>query len=131
MTIYTDGVHLVTDAAPDYAELHAFAAKIGLRRSWFQGDHHDLTTRNAATRAVAAGAVLIDVRDLGRLNMKLRRQQAKAAGDQSAPHFAYYWLEPGWAPTPLDPAAAADCNTRLMKMFALGRRVGRRGGDHL
>jgi len=130
VTIYTDGVHLI-DSTSTLDDLHVFAAKVGLRRSWFQGDHYDLTTRNAAARAVAAGAVLIDMRDLGRLNMRLRRQQAKSSSESSVPHFAYYWLEPDWAPTPLDPSAAADCNTRLMKMFAPGRRVGRRGVDHL
>ena len=110
MTIYTDGVHLVTDAAPDYAELHAFAAKIALRPSWFQGDHYDLTTRNAAMRAVAAGAVLIDMRDLGRLTIRLRRLSGR---ESVGPTFCR--LELDWAPTPLDPCLAADKNTELMR----------------
>jgi hypothetical protein len=122
MTIYTDGVHLVTSAAPDYADLHAFAAKIALCPSWFQGDHYDLTTRNAAMRAVAAGAVLIDMRDLGRLTIRLRNLSAGNPLPSSAPD---------WAPTPLDPALAAEKNTELMRRFAPGRRVGRRGADHL
>lgn len=25
------------------AELHEFASRLGLRRSWFQGDHYDIT----------------------------------------------------------------------------------------
>ena len=32
--------HMATDGGFD--ELHAFAARLGLRRAWFQGDHYDL-----------------------------------------------------------------------------------------
>ena len=32
--------HLVSDES--YEELHAFAARLGLRREWFQGDHYDV-----------------------------------------------------------------------------------------
>lgn len=45
-----------TDA--DSEELHAFARKIGLRRSWFQGDHYDLTPGRRRD-AVAAGAIQV------------------------------------------------------------------------
>ena len=129
--IYTDGVHVITDGE-GFDELHAFAARIGLRRSWFQGDHYDLTTRAAATRAVAAGATLIDVRDLGRLRILLRRGSASAAGLVAAVSpDSCVWLDDGWRPTPLDPALAADKNTELMRRFAPGKRIGRRGVDHL
>jgi len=40
--------HLVSDTS--YAELHAFAAELGLRRMAFQGDHYDVP---AAVRAAA------------------------------------------------------------------------------
>jgi hypothetical protein len=46
--------HLFADA-PDCAELHAFARKIGMRREWYQGDHYDLTPKKRAA-AVRAGA---------------------------------------------------------------------------
>jgi hypothetical protein len=48
-----------TDSAE---ELHAFAARLGLRREWYQGGrhpHYDLTTERARQRALAAGAVLV------------------------------------------------------------------------
>jgi uncharacterized protein DUF4031 len=49
--------HMFADEA-DCSELHAMAAKIGLRRSWFQGDHYDLTPgRRAAALAAGAKAV--------------------------------------------------------------------------
>ncbi len=40
--------HLVSDHSE--AELHAFAAALGLERRWFQGDHYDVP---AEVRAVA------------------------------------------------------------------------------
>lgn len=144
MTIYTDGVHLIIDGpcsadllgvTPDgYDELHSFAAKVGLRRSWFQGDHYDLTTRAAATRAVAAGAVLIEMMDLGRVRMKTRRAPSESPGYRRigvGGMVRVPWLDPDWKPAPLDPALAADKNTELMRRFAPGKRIGRRGGDHL
>lgn len=45
--------HLVSDTSHD--ELHAFAADLGLRREWFQGDHYDVPSE-VRERAVAAGA---------------------------------------------------------------------------
>ena len=53
--------HLVSDR--DYAELHDFAAGLGLARVAFQGDHYDVDedTRRAA---LAAGAEPVDAREL-------------------------------------------------------------------
>lgn len=65
--IYTDGVHLVADTLD---ELHMFAAAMGLRHSWFQDHprhpHYDLTTKRAANRALAQGAILVTTRQLVR-----------------------------------------------------------------
>ena len=56
---FTGGGHLQADTP---AELHAFAAALGLRRSWFQTkpgrpehDHYDLK-RTGRDRAIALGA---------------------------------------------------------------------------
>jgi hypothetical protein len=46
--------HLFADEA-DCIELHHFAVSIGLKRSWFQGNHYDLTPGKRAL-AVRAGA---------------------------------------------------------------------------
>lgn len=55
--------HLVSDS--DYDELHVFAARLGLQRSWFQGDHYDLPDR-LWDEAVALGAHQVSSRDLVR-----------------------------------------------------------------
>ncbi|MEU7556846.1 DUF4031 domain-containing protein [Streptomyces eurythermus] len=56
--------HLVSDAS--YDELHAFAARLGLPRRSFDGDHYDLPERRYAD-AVAAGAVEVSSREVVRL----------------------------------------------------------------
>jgi hypothetical protein len=64
----------------DVEELHAFAAKIGMRRSWFHDSrgapHYDLTPirRDAALRA---GAVFVPAREQA---MARRAKRAASAG---------------------------------------------------
>jgi hypothetical protein len=52
--------------SPDIEELHRFAARLGLKRAWFQGQgavpHYDLTAGIRA-RAVRLGAVEVARRD--------------------------------------------------------------------
>jgi predicted kinase len=50
---FTSWCHMATDG--DFPELHAFAARLGLRRAWFQRDHYDLPPHGRAA-AVALGA---------------------------------------------------------------------------
>lgn len=58
----TPNCHLFTDSQ-DLEELHTFAGKIGMKRSWFQNDsdhpHYDLTPARRAL-AVQAGAKEVD-----------------------------------------------------------------------
>lgn len=67
--------HMVSDL--DAAELHAFAAHIGLRRAWFQERptasvaHYDLMPARRAA-AVLGGAVEVSTRDLVRRNFDRR-----------------------------------------------------------
>lgn len=65
--------HLYADTE---GELHAFAARIGMRRAWAQVSrrgtpHYDLTPGRRA-RAVAAGAVELDRRAAAALRTRLR-----------------------------------------------------------
>ncbi|MGH9069482.1 MAG: DUF4031 domain-containing protein [Acidimicrobiales bacterium] len=55
--------HLVSDES--YEELHRFAARLGLPRAAFQGDHYDVHAALRA-RAMKLGAVPVDGRDLVR-----------------------------------------------------------------
>ena len=59
--------HLVSDR--DLEELHAFAARLGLARAWFQGDHYDVPETTRA-RALTLGAQPVDSREVVR---RLRR----------------------------------------------------------
>jgi hypothetical protein len=70
--------HLVSDESFD--ELHAFAARIGIPRHRFQGDHYDLPPHLRA-RAVALGAREVGTRELtqrmaGPRGERVRRRRA-------------------------------------------------------
>jgi Protein of unknown function (DUF4031) len=58
---YKHWSHMVSDESFD--ELHAFAARLGIPRHRFQGDHYDLPAFVHA-RAVAAGAIEVGTREL-------------------------------------------------------------------
>jgi hypothetical protein len=53
--------HMIADTV---AELHAMADRLGLKRSWFQGDHYDIAIRKR-TLAIQYGAVSIEYRTCG------------------------------------------------------------------
>jgi hypothetical protein len=55
--------HLVSDVSE--AELHAFAAELGLQRRWFQGDHYDIPT-DIRVLAIARGAEPVSAAELVR-----------------------------------------------------------------
>jgi hypothetical protein len=58
--------HLMADTLD---ELHAFAARIGCKRCWFDRDHYDLREHEFEL-AVAAGAVVVSSRELVKLRKK-------------------------------------------------------------
>jgi hypothetical protein len=71
--------HLVSDESFD--ELHAFAARLGIPRHRFQGDHYDLPA-HLRGRAVALGAKEIGTRELtqrmaGPRGERVRRRRAR------------------------------------------------------
>ncbi len=70
--------HLVSDAS--FEELHEFAARLGVPRRAFQGDHYDVPAV-ARERAIAMGAQPVDVRELvARLTAAgLRRRKGRTA----------------------------------------------------
>lgn len=71
--------HLVSDTS--YEELHVFAARLGIPREVFQGDHYDVPTEQRE-RAIAIGAVPVSGRDIVvRLSAAgLRNRRPRAPG---------------------------------------------------
>lgn len=70
--------HLVSDR--DFAELHEFAARLGLRREWFQGDHYDVPA-HVRERALTLGAEEVGARELVlRLRAAGLRRPARRSG---------------------------------------------------
>ncbi|HEX4334652.1 MAG TPA: DUF4031 domain-containing protein [Polyangiaceae bacterium] len=71
--------HLTTDG--DIEELHAFAKRIGLRRSWFQDHpshpHYDLSPKRHAA-AMKAGAHFVPAFDQARMRIAARRAKEQA-----------------------------------------------------
>ena len=78
--------HLVSDES--YAELHAFAAALGLQRHWFQGDHYDIPTE-VRLRAIEQGAEAVTgaelVRRLRAAGLRQRSRVAHLPGESDVP----------------------------------------------
>jgi len=53
--------HLVSDVS--HEELHVFAAGLGLRRAWFQGDHYDVPAE-VRDEAIRLGAQPVPAAEL-------------------------------------------------------------------
>lgn len=68
--------HLTTDGSLE--ELHAFAAKIGMRRAWFQdhalAPHYDLTPSRREL-AIRGGACFVTARDQVRKRRATRERE--------------------------------------------------------
>jgi hypothetical protein len=85
--------HLTVEPDGDLAELHAFAARIGLKRSWFQGPpkhrhpHYDVT-ESKRQEAIAAGAVAITWREAGRMLAEAGRRRRMREAGQAFPAAA-------------------------------------------
>lgn len=97
---WREASHLFTDCA-DLAELHALAARIGLRRAWFQNKpgrlpHYDLTRAKQAA-AIRAGAVLLTRAEA------VAKWRAIRAGDYAAPPaptpYQFDFFHPSQCPT--------------------------------
>jgi hypothetical protein len=86
---WTGGGHLQADSS---AELHIFAAGLGLKRSWFQTrpgrpemDHYDCT-RGKRAQALALGAIDEDALTSTRRTLaRLQRRQELASAAEASP----------------------------------------------
>ena len=79
---FTAWCHMATDGS--FEELHEFAARLGLRRAWFQRDHYDLPPHGRAA-AVAHGAEQVTTHELllrmaGPRGERVRRRRAVPPG---------------------------------------------------
>lgn len=69
---WTEWCHMVSDVGED--ELHEFAARLGLKRAWFQGRHNGASAAHydliasKRSKAVALGAVEVSSRELVQRN---------------------------------------------------------------
>lgn len=76
--------HLTMDpGTEDLAPLHAMAARIGLKRAWFQprsSPHYDLTESKRAL-ALEAGAVFVSAREQARVRVAWRERHHPAHGN--------------------------------------------------
>ena len=71
--------HLASDSS--VAELHAFAARIGVPRRGFEGDHYDVPEERYAA-AVAAGAIPVSTRELLRRLQSSGLRRPKRRGER-------------------------------------------------
>jgi hypothetical protein len=62
--------HMLADSLE---ELHAMADQLGLKRSWFQGDHYDICMSKRAL-AVKFGAVEVSTREIVRVRQRFRQK---------------------------------------------------------
>jgi hypothetical protein len=75
-----ESCHLMVDDG-DLDALHAFASKLGLRRSWYQpvsSPHYDLTP-NKREMALRLGAVFVPWREQAKRRIEERRARGVAA----------------------------------------------------
>jgi hypothetical protein len=73
--------HLVADSEE---ELHAFASRLGMKRTWFQGDHYDLTPKKRAI-ALSLGAQGINRKAFVEKLRERRRREWRAKQDAVVP----------------------------------------------
>jgi predicted kinase len=87
--------HMATDGSWD--ELHTFAARLGLRRAWFQGDHYDLPPHGRAA-AVALGAQEVGT---GELVARMLGPRGERARRRALAPEGVVWLQGGGGPAVL------------------------------
>lgn len=96
---YKGWSHMVSDTSEE--ELHAFAARLGLKRSWFQSRpkasaaHYDLTPTKRAL-AVKLGAVEVTSKELVMRNYEDREARDVPRGETMKTSPCYYVLADLW-----------------------------------
>ena len=109
--------HLTAGPDDDLAELHALAARIGLRRAWFQDKpwphaHYDVTD-SKRLQAIAAGAVPITWREAA--EQRVRARQAR----QASPATPADWLLAEYQATDVDEDIRLEARVAVQPMIML------------
>lgn len=73
--------HMVSDTS--ISEMHEMAAKIGMKRAWFQGDHYDLVASRREA-ALANGAQEVTARELVKRMVGARGDRLREMADAEA-----------------------------------------------
>jgi len=92
---FTVWCHMASDAG--FGELHEFAARLGLRRAWFQRDHYDLPAHGRAA-AVALGAEEVAT---GELLLRMAGPRGERARRRALAPTGVVWLRGGGGPAVL------------------------------
>ena len=92
---FTVWCHMASDGSFD--ELHEFAARLGLRRAWFQRDHYDLPAHGRAA-AVALGAEEVAT---GELLLRMAGPRGDRARRRSLAPAGVVWLRGDGGPAVL------------------------------
>ena len=98
---FTTWCHMTTDG--DLEELHAFAARLGLQRRWFQRDHYDLPPHGRRA-AVALGAEEVAT---GELLRRMTGPRGDRARRRALAPAGVAWLRGGAGPAVLRYPAGA------------------------
>ena len=98
---FTVWCHMASDDS--FEELHEFAARLGLRRAWFQRDHYDLPAHGRAA-AVALGAEEVAT---GELLLRMAGPRGERARRRSLAPAGVVWLRGGGGPAVLRYPAGA------------------------
>lgn len=116
---HTHWCHLTADTEQ---ELHTFAARLGLRRSWFQKKsdrdyrwHYDIVPSKRA-QAVRLGAQEVDRQFIGQL--MIRRQEQRDGTEDGATVGPRCGNNPNVRLTPGDQEAVADFKAYLQRRAA-------------
>lgn len=76
--------HMIADTA---AELHEMADKVGLKRSWFQGNastpHYDVA-KSVREKAIKAGTIPLELKDFGKKITEIRERIASGKWDSDS-----------------------------------------------
>ncbi len=90
--------HMIADSDE---ELHAMAARIGMKREWFQGDHYDVPLPNREL-AIEAGGIAITYRQAGAMRRR-RMLEGYCGKPNEAVEWYVAWLSRHKKPDGLPP----------------------------